>query len=273
MAARQLSKQALPAARHSSTASRSTALLAATLSQRAAGAARDASTSARSDALLDAALPLIAEHGFSEDAIRAGTPDIPFPTLRALYPPQGALGGSVSGPAQALLQHWLADAARRSAQAAVDQQLEGAEAVRVTLRTRLAINADPELRPLIAPALRTLLLRADPSLLAAHWSAVANDACWAAYPDGGQGVRRRSECEPLIAQTLWYARRARIAAIYGAVEAFQWRDDSLDDRATLAMLDRLLDRSETVVRAVDETLAFGGHVLDTWRGLYRSRGF
>ena len=72
-------------------------------------------------------------------------------------------------------------------------------------------------------------------------------------------------------QTLWYARRARIAPIYGAVEAFQWRDDSPDDRATVALLDRLLDRSETVVRAVDETMAFGGHVLDTWRGLYRSK--
>ena len=74
-------------------------------------------------------------------------------------------------------------------------------------------------------------------------------------------------------QTLWYARRARIAPIYGAVEAFQWRDDSPDDRATIALLDRLLHRSETAVRAIDETLAFGGHVLDTWRGLFRSKGF
>ena len=189
MASRHLSQQATQAVRHGSTASRSTALLDAVAPRQAAATACHASTTARSDALLDAALPLIAEHGFSEDAIRAGTPDIPFPTLRALYPARGALGGSVSGPAQALLQHWLAAAARRSAQLAVEQRLEGAKAIRAVLRARLAINADPELRPLIAPALRALLMRADPSLFAAHLSAVADEACWAAYPDGGQGVR------------------------------------------------------------------------------------
>ena len=155
--------------------------------------ARHASTSSSTDALLDAALPPIAEHGFTEDAIRAGTPDIPFPTLRALYPAQGALGGSstVSGPAQALLQHWLAVSARSAARSAVDQRLEGLAAVRATLRARLAINADRDLRPLIPSALRTLLLRADPSLFTAHLAAVADEACWAAYPDGGQGVRSR----------------------------------------------------------------------------------
>jgi len=67
----------------------------------------------------------------------------------------------------------------------------------------------------------------------------------------------------------WYTRRATVAGMYLAAELHQ-----LSSPTTAAsFLDDLLDKSGAAERAVRETSLFGSYMLDSWKGIAKSRGW
>jgi len=167
------------------------------------------------DAALAAMLAHVAAFGWTRRALGAAGVD-PLDADR-LFP----------GGAAALVEAWidLADRRMEAAMAARDlAALRLPERVRLAVALRLA-----EARPHRAALRRAMAVLALPgnARTAARVLARTVDAIWFAAGD-------RS------ADGAWYSKRFVLAAIYAATLLFWLHDDSDDDEATLAFLDRRL---------------------------------
>ena len=159
------------------------------------------------DAALDTLVATIPFAGWSVQALReAAGPDADL-----LFP---------QGPVD-MVEAWIDAADRRMDTVAFDQ-------ARVPDRVRAAIAFRLDLhRPAKDAVRRGLALLATRPGTAAAVTARTVDAIWHAAGD-------RS------ADWSWYSKRAILAGVYGSTLLFWLRDDTPDDSATLAFLDRRL---------------------------------
>lgn len=169
------------------------------------------------DAALLAGIAHVGRRGWTLAAIRDGLRSIGAdPDLAPLMFTEGGAE---------LVAEWAAYADRRMLEAAAAENmasLRGAQRIRRAIELRLAVE-----RPWRAELRRGAALLAVQPLLAARAAARTADALWQAAGD-------RS------ADFSWYTKRATVAAIHTATMLFWLRDDSPDDEATMAFLDRRL---------------------------------
>jgi len=171
------------------------------------------------DAAIIAALAHVPEMGWTRRALRAGLSDIGASPEDAdlLFP------GGASDMVEAFFD--LADRRMEAAAAKVDLAARRLpERVRALIALRLL-----ESRPHKEAARRALALMASPrhAGLAARALARTVDAIWHAAGDRA-------------ADFSWYTKRGILASVYAATVLFWLGDDSEDDAATLAFLDRRL---------------------------------
>ncbi len=177
------------------------------------------------DAALLAGIAHVGRRGWTLAAIRDGLRSIGAdPDLAPLMFTQGGAE---------LVAEWAAYADRRMLEAAGAENmaaLRGAQRIRRAIELRLAVE-----RPWRAELRRGAALLAAQPMLAARVAARTADALWLAAGD-------RS------ADFSWYTKRATVAAIHTATMLFWLRDDSPDDEATMAFLDRRLADAGRVTR-------------------------
>ena len=171
------------------------------------------------DAALAALLPNVPFDGWTRRALRTGLASIGEAPDDAdqLFP----------GGAADMIEAFCDWADRRMEQgaAALDPSLRLHQRVRVVIALRLEQN-----RPHKEAVRRALALLALPAnaRLAAACTARTVDAIWHAAGDRA-------------ADFSWYTKRASLAGVYAATVLYWLRDDSEDDAATLAFLDRRLE--------------------------------
>jgi len=172
------------------------------------------------DAAIDALLPRVPAQGWTTTALRAALRDIGAEPDDAelLFP-----GGSVD-----LIEAFIDLADRRmeaDAQEAGLGELRLPERVRAVIALRLQRN-----RPHKEAIRRAVGILAWPgnTAPAARCAGRTIDAIWHAAGDRA-------------ADFSWYTKRATLAAVYTATLLYWLRDDSEEDEATLAFLDRRLE--------------------------------
>ena len=171
------------------------------------------------DAALVAMLPHVARLGWTLAALRRGLRD-------AGADPQDA-GLLFPGGTPSLVEAWIDLEDRQMTAALAARDLSGLRLpARVRLAVALRLEAARPHREAVRRALAVLALPGHAGL-AARTLARSVDAIWHAAGD-------RS------ADFAWYTKRFILAAIYTATLLFWLRDDSGDDAATLAFLDRRL---------------------------------
>ena len=165
--------------------------------------------------LVEAALPHVAFDGWSEAALAAAIADSGLsPGLARALVPRGGID-------LALAWHRMGDQALRAALATTDlSALRFREKVTLAVRLRLQ-DADREV------IRRGSALFALPNHAADGAKAIwgTADAIWTALGDTSQDVN-------------WYSKRATLSAVYGATVLYWLGDDSPDQSATWAFLDR-----------------------------------
>ena len=173
--------------------------------------------SAERDAAIRAALPHVPFEGWTARALRAGLADLgePAEIARNLFP-DGGVG---------MVEAWCDLADREMEEAAGDLQglgLAGRVRALIALRLRRLRPHREALRRALA-----LLARTGDVGAAARVTARTVDAIWHAAGDRATDFS-------------WYTKRASLAAIYGATLLYWLADESEDEAATLAFLDRRL---------------------------------
>ncbi|HTU56731.1 MAG TPA: COQ9 family protein [Acetobacteraceae bacterium] len=172
---------------------------------------------AERDAAIRALLPHVPFEGWTARALRAGLADLGEPPALAgnLFP---------DGPA-GMVEAWCDLVDREMEEAAGDLAglgLAGRVRALVALRFRLLRPHREALRRALA-----LLARAGRARAAGRIAARTVDAIWHAAGDRATDFS-------------WYTKRASLAAIYGATLLYWLADESEDEAATLAFLDRRL---------------------------------
>jgi ubiquinone biosynthesis protein COQ9 len=196
--------------------------------------------SAERDAAIDAVLPRVAAQGWTMPALRGALRDIGAEPDDAelLFP----------GGASDMIEAFIDLTDRRMEEDAAAAGLAEArvpERVRAIIALRLARN-----RPHKEAVRRAVGLLAWPSNapLAARCAARTIDAIWHAAGDRA-------------ADFSWYSKRATLAGVYAATLLYWLRDDSEEDEATLAFLDRRLEG----VGRVGQVRRRAGEILGRFR--------
>jgi len=196
--------------------------------------------SAERDAAIEAVLPHVPFDGWTSRAMRRALDSIGMaPDDAPLLFPGGAAD---------MVEAFCDWADRRMEKAAAAQDwsaLRLPQRVRALIALRLEQN-----RPHKEAVRRALSLLALPrnARLAAACTARTVDAIWHAAGDES-------------ADFSWYTKRAILIGIYAAIVLYWLRDDSLDDAATLAFLDRRL----AGVRQIGQARQRAGQVLGRLR--------
>lgn len=176
--------------------------------------------SAERDAAIDAVLPRVPAQGWTMAALRGALRDIGADPEDAelLFP-----GGSAD-----LIEAFI-DLSDRRMEADVESVDLAALRVPARVRALIALRLQRN-RPHKEAVRRALGLLAWPAnaALAAHCTGRTVDAIWHAAGDRA-------------ADFSWYTKRATLAGVYAATLLYWLRDDSEDDAATLAFLDRRLE--------------------------------
>jgi ubiquinone biosynthesis protein COQ9 len=179
------------------------------------------------DAAIDALLPNVPFDGWTARALRAG--------LRAIGQPEADAELLFRGGAADMVEAYCDLADRRMEEAAAGLDLAAMrlpERVRAVLALRLRQNRGHKEAVRRAVGLLAVPRHAG---LAARCTARTVDAVWYAVGDRA-------------ADFSWYTKRAILASIYTATVLFWIRDQSEDDAATLAFLDRRLAELGRITR-------------------------
>jgi len=212
-------------------------------------------TSTSRKVLLQLALPLVKTHGFTRTALSRAALDLPRPHEEPLPDlAVTALFGRGDDARRTLVHAWLDDARCRMRQ---DGRDTSTPSMRDVLHARMRMNEPvleylPEAFTLLATSSAVLPL--DPSPVLAHAARVADQACWIA--------------EPHAKEMTWYARRATVSAIYLAAELHQLTSPG----TAMGFLDDLLENSGAMEQGLREVSLYGLYILDSWKGILRSRG-
>jgi len=171
------------------------------------------------DKMLDAALMHVAFDGWSETAFKAAVADtgIDMVTARGLFP-RGALDLAV------------AFHQRGDAQMVARMQAADLEAMRYRDRVAFAVRARIEAAEDRAAVRRGATLFALPmhAVDGARLIWGTADAIWTALGDTSQDVN-------------WYTKRATLSGVYSSTVLYWLGDDSMDNQATWAFLDRRIE--------------------------------
>ncbi|MBN9561737.1 MAG: COQ9 family protein [Alphaproteobacteria bacterium] len=179
------------------------------------------------DAAIEALLPNVPFDGWTMRALRAG--------LRAIGQPEADAELLFPGGAADMVEAYCDLADRRMEEAAAGLDLAAMrlpERVRAVLALRLRQNRGHKEAVRRAVGLLAVPRHAG---LAARCTARTVDAVWHAVGDR-------------TADFSWYTKRAILASIYTATVLFWIRDQSEDDAATLAFLDRRLAELGRITR-------------------------
>ena len=179
------------------------------------------------DAAVEALLPNVPFDGWTTRALRGG--------LRAIGQPEADAELLFPGGAADMVEAFCDLADRRMEEAAVGLDLSAmrfAERVRAVLALRLRQNRAHKEAVRRAVGLLALPRHAG---LAARCTGRTVDAIWHTVGDRA-------------ADFSWYTKRAILASIYTATVLFWVRDQSEDDAATLAFLDRRLAELGRITR-------------------------
>jgi ubiquinone biosynthesis protein COQ9 len=171
------------------------------------------------DAALLAVLPLVPAQGWTMAALRQAL------TALGEHPDDAEL--LFPGGASDMVELFLDLADRRMAEAAAAADLQ---ALRLPVRVRETIR----LRLLWAAPHKEAVRRAFAVLLAPRQAALAATTLARTVDEIWHAVGDRT------ADFSWYTKRATLSAVYSATLLYWLRDDSEDDAATLAFLDRRL---------------------------------
>ncbi|KAK4051139.1 hypothetical protein OIV83_002961 [Microbotryomycetes sp. JL201] len=286
-----------------------------------------AATTPLATRLLQCALPLVPELGFTtQTLVAAAARNLEAPldgqvterTIHSLFPSPAATDRDGlwrrrslkrseliadahghgprrdrTGPAKALLEHWLGEGRRQMANAVFERRQQQQHSnktdrtprstadtsnalVRHGIRHRLNHNRPvldtltEDLALLSAPSSQDLvsltrfLPFASPSPYLAHVARIAHDLAKASG-DESQGLD-------------WYAVRARIGTAYGAAELHLLSPSSrslpIDERleSSYEVADKVLQRSGELGQSVEGATLFGRWVGKSWAGMGRSLG-
>jgi len=173
--------------------------------------------SAERDAAIRAMLPHVPFDGWTMRALRRGLTELgESPEMGANLFPDGVLG---------LIEAW-SDLVDRDVEAAAGGISEAGLARRIRALVALRLNMLRPHREAVRRAL-AVLGRAGAARAATRITARTMDSIWHAAGDK-------------TADFSWYTKRASLAAIYGATLLYWIADQSEDETATLAFLDRRL---------------------------------
>ncbi|EJD06888.1 uncharacterized protein FOMMEDRAFT_152213 [Fomitiporia mediterranea MF3/22] len=200
--------------------------------------------------LLKAAFPLARSYGFTRQALSQAALLLPKPHSEPLPDTAvTALFGSGDDAPRTFFKAWLAEGRNNM------EESEG-KSINGLLKHRLRWN-----EPVLQSLPETFALMASPSLAippfdvrpaVEHVASIADQAC---YLSGDKST-----------ENSWYAKRAVLAAAYGAAELHQ-----LSSPSTAAeFLDDLLKSSREAEFALQSTAQFAQFVGRSWAGIYRS---
>ncbi|PSS36753.1 hypothetical protein PHLCEN_2v1384 [Hermanssonia centrifuga] len=202
--------------------------------------------------LLQLALPLVKTHGFTREALSLSALSLPNPHAEPLRDTAvSSLFGEGDEARRTLTSAWIDEGRTQMRQT---PSLN----VRDALHSRLRYN-EPVLK-LLPEAFATMALSSssfhliDPQPALKHAASVADEAC-VISGDTTTG-------------TMWYARRASLAAIYSTAELHQL----VSPKTAYEFLDSLLDTSTKVKNSLDEAGLFATYVAKSWAGILKSRG-
>ncbi|CCL99304.1 uncharacterized protein FIBRA_01320 [Fibroporia radiculosa] len=203
--------------------------------------------------LLKLALPLVKTHGFTREALSRsvlylpGTPHAEPLSETAI----SALFGDGDNARRTLLDAWLDDAR-------TDMKSAPSPIMKDVLASRLRRN-EPILRWL--PEAFGLLISPpsgvpplDPSPALKHVASIADEACHI-VGDTSLGLS-------------WYARRASVAAVYGAAELHQLASPA----TAYEFLESLLSSSSNIENTLVNTEAYAKYIGRSWAGIIKSSG-
>jgi len=203
---------------------------------------------------LQLAVPLVKTHGFTRAALGRAVLDLPEPHSEPL--PDGAvtaLFGRGDDARRTLVRAWLEDARCRMRR----DDHDPTSTVRDVLHARMRTNEPvlehlPEAFALLATSSR--LLPVDPFSVLEHAARVADQACWIV--------------EPHVKEMAWYTRRATVSGIYLAAELHQLASPN----TAASFLDELVENAGAAEGAVREASLYGWYILNSWKGIAKSRG-
>ncbi|KAJ3557948.1 hypothetical protein NM688_g1198 [Phlebia brevispora] len=201
--------------------------------------------------LLQLSLPLIKSHGFTREALSRSVLYLPQAHPEPLRESAvSALFGEGDDARRTLINAWLAEGR-------VQMRTSPSPSMKDVLCTRLRYNEPflnllPEAFAVLAtPSSGLHLVDPVPGLM--HAADVADEAC-VISGDATTG-------------TMWYPRRASLAAIYGAAELHQLTSPE----TAYGFLEDLLNTSSKVKRSLDEVSLFASYIGKSWAGILRSR--
>jgi len=201
--------------------------------------------------LLQLALPLIRTHGFTRQTLANSVLSLPAPHPEPLSDRAvSSLFGEGDEARATLINFWLEDARQ-------GMNALASPTIREVLATRLRHNEPvmdllPEAFAFLTASSSPFAV--DPRPAVTHAFKVADEACHIV------GDRTTGPA--------WYARRASLAAVYGAAELHQLSSP----KTAYSFLDSLLETSSRVDTAVSEAGIFADYVQRSWVSIFKSRG-
>ncbi|KAF8896442.1 hypothetical protein BD779DRAFT_1433441 [Infundibulicybe gibba] len=209
--------------------------------------------------ILQLALPLIRTHGFTREALANSVLSLP-PSEGYTKPLSdssvSALFGQGELAERTLIDAWLGEGIKH-----MKQDPSHPKTLKQALRARLDYNL-----PVIHQLPRAFASLASPQLFfpqlnpvpaLTHVMNIADEACHiTGTPPYSPG------------ELSWYAKRASLAAIYGAAELHQ-----LTSPATAPdFLESLFETDATIKSSVDEVSVFAAYITKSWMGIAKSSG-
>ncbi|KAH8100970.1 hypothetical protein BXZ70DRAFT_936820 [Cristinia sonorae] len=202
--------------------------------------------------LLQLTLPLIRTHGFTRQTLANAAFALPSPHPQPLS--ERAISSLFGEGEQAritLINYWLEDAKKSMSDSSSSPTIRGVLAARLKHNEPL-LDLLPEAFALLTASSSPFTI--DPRPAVTHAFGIADEACHIV------GVKSVGPS--------WYARRASLAAVYGAAELHQLNSP----RTAYDFLDALLETSSKVHTAVNEVNTFADYIQRSAISIFKSRG-
>lgn len=202
-------------------------------------------------AMLSSALSRVPTHGFTQEALALGAKDAGYLEVSTNLFPRSAF--------DLVLYHLVTQRVCLKERIQFpDEKIGVGRKVRSLVLERLRGNADAGVVSRWQEALAIMSLAENIPASLKELGALS-DEIW--FLSGDVAV-----------DSSWYTKRASLAGIYAATEAFQTTDQSTDFKDTEEFLDRRLEELRTVGGAVSSTMEWAGFQASAMVNLLRSKG-
>ncbi len=208
---------------------------------------RAASEEAFREKILEAALTRVADHGWTDNALRAGAESLGYPpTLHGLFP-RGAFD---------LVDFWMAKSADKSIellQAMPLSQWSTTDKLKAAVRTRLEVGVIP----VVSNWSQAMAVGAQPQNLPHTIARISDfvDRVWFIAGDTSTDVN-------------WYIKRSLLLGVYTTTELYLLTDRSNGYADTWQFLQRRLDDSQCLAALPTQIESVAGNVLNfVWNNI------